>query len=68
MKKTIAILEGDGIGPEIVREAVKVLKVVAEKFDHEFDLKTTPFGAAAYYSICHCPPVCGRPTRRSLAT
>jgi len=50
MKKTIAILEGDGIGPEIVREALKVLKVVAEKYGHEFDLITTPFGAAAYYS------------------
>ncbi len=50
MKKTIAILEGDGIGPEIVREAIKVLKVVADKFGHEFDLKTTPFGASAYYS------------------
>jgi 3-isopropylmalate dehydrogenase len=50
IKKTIAILEGDGIGPEIVREAVKVLKVVADKFHHEFDLKTTPFGASAYYS------------------
>jgi 3-isopropylmalate dehydrogenase len=50
MKKTIAVLEGDGIGPEIVREAIKVLEVVAQKFNHSFDLKTTPFGAAAYYS------------------
>ena len=50
MKKTIAILEGDGIGPEIVREAIKVLEVVADRFDHEFDLRPTPFGASAYYS------------------
>lgn len=50
MKKTIAILEGDGIGPEIVREALKVLKVVADIFDHEFVLKSTPFGATAYYA------------------
>ncbi len=49
MKKTIAILEGDGIGPEITREALKVLQVVADKFGHEFELKTTPFGAAAYF-------------------
>ncbi len=49
MKKTIAVLEGDGIGPEIVREAIKVLQVVADKFGHEFDLKMTPFGAAAYF-------------------
>ena len=28
MEKTLAILEGDGIGPEIIREAVKVLGAV----------------------------------------
>ena len=50
MKKNIAILEGDGIGPEIVREALKVLKVVADKFGHEFELKSTPFGATTYYA------------------
>lgn len=69
MKKTIASLEGDGIGPEIVREAIKVLKVVADKFGHEFDLKTTPFGASAYYSTCHLSraSACG-PTERSRTT
>jgi len=50
MKKTIAILEGDGIGPEIMREAVKVLKVVADKYGHTFDLIHAPFGASAYFS------------------
>ena len=31
MKKTIAVLPGDGVGPEVTKEAVKVLKKVAEK-------------------------------------
>ena len=50
MKKTIAVLEGDGIGPEIVREAVKVLKAVEKKYDHTFVLNHTPFGAGAYFT------------------
>lgn len=36
MNKKVTVLPGDGIGPEIVAEAVKVLNKVAEKFDHSF--------------------------------
>ena len=36
MKKNIAVIPGDGIGPEIVREARKVLDTVAKKYGHEF--------------------------------
>ena len=36
MEKHIALLRGDGIGPEIVDSAVKVLEAVAEKFGHTF--------------------------------
>jgi len=50
MHKTIAVLEGDGIGPEIVREAVKTLKSIEKKFGHAFDLAYAPFGAQAYFS------------------
>jgi 3-isopropylmalate dehydrogenase len=50
MKKTIAVLEGDGIGPEIVREALKVLAAIEKKYGHEFTLKPAPFGAAAYFT------------------
>jgi len=39
MKGTIAVGEGDGIGPEIVAEGVKVLKAVEKKYGHEFTLK-----------------------------
>ena len=37
MKKTICLLPGDGIGPEIVAQGVAVLEAVAKKFGHEFD-------------------------------
>ncbi len=36
MKKQIALLPGDGVGPEVTSEAVKVLKKIAERYDHEF--------------------------------
>ena len=32
----IAVIPGDGIGPEIVAEAIKVLDKIAEKFGHQF--------------------------------
>jgi 3-isopropylmalate dehydrogenase len=44
----IAVLPGDGIGPEIVREAVKVLGVVAERSGVRFDLQEGLVGGAAY--------------------
>ncbi len=36
MKYNIGLLKGDGIGPEIVDEAVRVLEVIGKKFGHEF--------------------------------
>ena len=36
MKKKIAVLPGDGIGPEVIREAIKVCKAIGDKFKHEF--------------------------------
>lgn len=36
MKKTIAVLPGDGIGPEVIEQAVKVLKTTADKFRLSF--------------------------------
>ncbi|MDU9376734.1 3-isopropylmalate dehydrogenase [Methanocorpusculaceae archaeon Sp1] len=43
----IAVLPGDGIGPEVVAEAVKVLSIVGKKFHHSFDLRYADFGGAA---------------------
>lgn len=47
MKKNIAVLAGDGVGPEVAREGVKVLKKIAETFDHEFIFTEGLIGAAA---------------------
>ncbi|MCH5247166.1 MAG: 3-isopropylmalate dehydrogenase [Muribaculaceae bacterium] len=47
MNLKIAVLPGDGIGPEISRQGVKVLDAVAEKFGHKFDYSTALVGAAA---------------------
>lgn len=47
MKKTICLLPGDGIGPEILAEGVKVLKATAEKFGHEFVFDTAHIGGSA---------------------
>jgi len=49
-KYKIAILPGDGIGPEIMREGVKVLKVIEARNDVQFDLIEAPFGAGAYFT------------------
>lgn len=47
MEKTIAVLPGDGIGPEIIRQAVKVLDAVAEKYHHRFVYRYADVGACA---------------------
>jgi 3-isopropylmalate dehydrogenase len=44
----IAVLPGDGIGVEIVPEAVKVLKVAGKRFGLEFEFTEAPIGGAAY--------------------
>jgi len=47
MKKNIVVIEGDGIGPEVTRQSVKVLNAVAECFHHEFYYKYCLMGAVA---------------------
>lgn len=47
MKAKILTLPGDGIGPEIVASAVRVLKRTAEKFGHEFAFGEALIGGAA---------------------
>ena len=46
----IAILAGDGIGPEITEEGLKVLNVIEQRNDVNFDIQQAPFGAGAYFS------------------
>ncbi|MCB0495429.1 MAG: 3-isopropylmalate dehydrogenase, partial [Cyclobacteriaceae bacterium] len=47
MKKHIAVLPGDGIGPEVTQQAIKVLDAVAERFGHTFTYEEGLIGAAA---------------------
>ena len=47
MKYNIAVVAGDGIGPDIVEETIKVLNTVGEKFGHEFDYKHVLAGGCA---------------------
>ena len=47
MKKHIAVLPGDGIGSEVIAQAVKVLKAIGEVFDHEFSFEYGLVGAVA---------------------
>lgn len=48
MNKKIAILAGDGIGPEVMAQAVRVLDAVASKFGHTFSYTEALVGGAAY--------------------
>ena len=47
MKLKLAILPGDGIGPEIIEQAMKSVKVIAEKFNHELSYEYGITGASA---------------------
>ena len=47
MNKSIAVIRGDGIGPEIVGEAIRVLDAVAAKFGHTFTYHEAPMGGNA---------------------
>ncbi|WP_439152247.1 3-isopropylmalate dehydrogenase [Winogradskyella sp.] len=47
MKLNIAVLPGDGIGPEVTNQAVKVLKAIAYEYDHTFSFNYADVGAIA---------------------
>ncbi|MBN1271911.1 MAG: 3-isopropylmalate dehydrogenase [Candidatus Aminicenantes bacterium] len=47
-KHTIAVLPGDGIGPEIMREALKILEAVKQKYSLDLEMKQALIGGAAY--------------------
>ncbi|MBN1584382.1 MAG: 3-isopropylmalate dehydrogenase [Anaerolineae bacterium] len=47
MQAKITLLPGDGIGPEVMDEAVKVLKAIAVKYGHQFSFQEGLIGAAA---------------------
>ena len=47
MRATIAVIAGDGIGPEVIAEGVRVLEKIGARFGHDFQLDAQPFGGAA---------------------
>lgn len=48
MQKKIAIAKGDGIGPEVIDEGVKILHLIEDYSDYVFDLVETPLGAQVW--------------------
>ena len=47
MEFNIAVIKGDGIGPEIVGEAIKVLDKVASKYGHQFNYTDVLMGGVS---------------------
>jgi 3-isopropylmalate dehydrogenase len=47
MKKNITVIEGDGIGPEVTKQSIRVLDAIAESFNHEFEYTYCLMGADA---------------------
>ncbi len=56
MTKNIAVLPGDGIGPEVVAQAIKVLERLCRDFGLEIEMVTAPVGGAAYDKHKHPLP------------
>lgn len=57
MKKTIAVLPGDGIGPEITEQAVNVLKTISNMYSFDFSFEYGLIGAAAIDKVGDPYPV-----------
>lgn len=56
MKKNIAVVRGDGIGTEIVEEALKILKVLAKLYKHDFSFSEVLAGGCAIDKTGLCLP------------
>lgn len=56
MEKKIAVIRGDGIGPEIVEQAIRVLQVIEKKYGHTFFFDEVLAGGAAIDATGQCLP------------
>jgi len=56
LKFNIAVVPGDGIGPEVVGEAIKVLNAIGQKYNHQFNYTTVLAGGAAIDEYGECLP------------
>jgi 3-isopropylmalate dehydrogenase len=61
------VLPGDGIGPEVVAEGVKVLRAVEQRFGHRFDLQQDIVGGAPLRRLRHPLPETLAAAKRSDA-
>lgn len=52
-KYKIVLLPGDDIGPEVIQEAIKILKVLESKLDFIFEIDSVPVGGAEYEATGH---------------
>ena len=59
MRFKVAVLHGDGVGPEVAAEGIKVLEQIGRKFGHEFDLKYGDIGGISIdnYGVALAPEV-----------
>ena len=53
----IAVIPGDGTGPEVVREGLKVLEAVSKKYNFKYELKNYDFGGERYLKMKEVLPV-----------
>lgn len=56
MKKQIAVIHGDGIGREVITQALKILDSIAKKYNHEFIYKEVLVGGCAIDACGECLP------------
>ena len=52
----IAVFPGDGIGPEVIREALKILKIIESKLGLKMNINEAPVGGAGYEATGHPLP------------
>jgi len=52
----LSIMPGDGIGPEIMKEGIKALKIIEARNNVKFELTEVPFGASAWFESGTCCP------------
>jgi len=52
----LSIMPGDGIGPEIMKEGIKALKIIEARNNVKFELTEVPFGASAWFEFGTCCP------------
>ena len=52
----IAVIRGDGIGVEVMEEGLKVLNVIADRYDIKWDFVEFPWGSDYYFKHGHMMP------------